>query len=171
MEKDRTLGLDSPFSSTILLSKHRIRFPWVSGGVLYRRIPGKNGIGSVLKASVGQQRQALVHLNSWKRGGNNLVLQRAIHRTILGDFQIHSFHGSFHSKVLGDFQFHSFQDSFLLESHQNPREKRIRLEERWLKRMGNEPLEPSVTMGFSRESRDLFKSPAPSIQVTIWGET
>ena len=35
-----------PFFSTIVLSKKRIRFPWVSGGVLERRIPGKNGEGT-----------------------------------------------------------------------------------------------------------------------------
>ena len=34
------------FFSTIVLSKNRIRFPWVSGGFLERRIPGKNGEGT-----------------------------------------------------------------------------------------------------------------------------
>ena len=34
-----------PFSSTIVLSKNRIRFSWASGGCLERRIPGKNGNG------------------------------------------------------------------------------------------------------------------------------
>ena len=36
-----------PFFSTIVLSKNRIRFPWVSGGFLERMIPGKNGEGTL----------------------------------------------------------------------------------------------------------------------------
>ena len=37
--------LDSPFFSTIVFLKNR-PIPWVSGGFLERRIPGKNGEGS-----------------------------------------------------------------------------------------------------------------------------
>ena len=39
------LTLDSAFFATIALFKNR-PFPWVSGGFLERRIPGKNGEGS-----------------------------------------------------------------------------------------------------------------------------
>ena len=39
------LRVDSPFPPAIVLLEHR-PFPWVSGGFLERRIPGKNGEGS-----------------------------------------------------------------------------------------------------------------------------
>ena len=46
--KDRnvwiTLGVDSPFFSTIVLCKNQL-FCWVFDGCLKRRIPGKNGNG------------------------------------------------------------------------------------------------------------------------------
>ena len=38
-------GVDSPFFSIIVLFK-TCRLPWVSGGFLERRIPGKNGEGT-----------------------------------------------------------------------------------------------------------------------------
>ena len=43
--KLRTLRVDSPFSHTIVLFENW-PFPWLSGGFLERRIPGKNGEGS-----------------------------------------------------------------------------------------------------------------------------
>ena len=39
------LRVDSPFFPTIVLFENR-PFPWLSGGFLERRIPGKNGDGS-----------------------------------------------------------------------------------------------------------------------------
>ena len=39
-----TLGVDSPFFLTIVLSKNQL-FPWVFDGFLKRRIPGYNGEG------------------------------------------------------------------------------------------------------------------------------
>ena len=39
-------GVDSPFFSIILLLKRICHCPWVSGGLLERRIPGKNGEGT-----------------------------------------------------------------------------------------------------------------------------
>ena len=41
----KIIGVDSPFFSTIALSRKKGRFPKVSGGFLERRIPGKNGNG------------------------------------------------------------------------------------------------------------------------------
>ena len=40
-----TLGVDSPFFSTIVLFKNQM-FPWVFDGLLKRRIPGQNGEGT-----------------------------------------------------------------------------------------------------------------------------
>ena len=39
-------SLPFPFFSSIVPSKNRSRFPWVSGGFLERRIPGKDGEGT-----------------------------------------------------------------------------------------------------------------------------
>ena len=46
LKETRILGVDSPFCSTIFLSNRP--FSWVSGGFLERRIPGKNGGGTVV---------------------------------------------------------------------------------------------------------------------------
>ena len=35
-----------PFFATIVLSKNWLRSPWLFGGFLERRIPGKNGEGT-----------------------------------------------------------------------------------------------------------------------------
>ena len=59
------LGVDSPFFSTIVLFKH-LPFPWVSGGFLERRIPGKNGEGTArsMCAILGTQLVVVVLLAS-----------------------------------------------------------------------------------------------------------
>ena len=49
MRLDIALGFDSPFFSSIVPKTGR--FPWVSGGFLERRIPGKNGEGTPRIAS------------------------------------------------------------------------------------------------------------------------
>ena len=56
---------DSPFCSTIVLSKNWIRFPWVSGGFPERRIPGKNGGGSPRTVDGGEIRFWHHGLNLW----------------------------------------------------------------------------------------------------------
>ena len=49
LQPQKILRADSPFFSAIALFNNQIRFPWVSGGVLERRIPGKNGEGTLRK--------------------------------------------------------------------------------------------------------------------------